>query len=401
MISEKTPKFLRIGVLIDQLRYAGVEKIAVNEVLALRRMGFEAKLVVMQRGRLDKYVFKEILENIPVVFLSDRLPFTFRFSFKFPILSFFSLFHLTFPFLSSPKVGRKEFDILISHGTYTSFTAIALWKLRGIPFISYMWDPASYIVESVYSERIRFSLLLSLMKAIGMFVDKRILNNSRLILTACKTHLSLLNTQSVAGKVQLLYPSTDPASEVNRHKENYMLVATAWKDGKEPEYLFEIAKRNKDLKIVIAGSWHPKEYQQCFMEKLNSLRLQEQITVTGALSEEKMREIYGNALFFLQFKADIGFGMPALEAAANGCTFVIPEGQGVCDLFESGVDGFYIKEKDLEAMITYIKLFEREKDLATKMGMAAWTKVKQKYSWSQHAYDLSRVCYIVTQGGLT
>lgn len=396
MISEKN-KFLRIGVLIDQLRYAGVEKVAVNEVLALRRIGFEAKLVVMQRGRSDEYVFKETLKKIPVVFLSDRLPRLFRFSFRFPLLSFFALFHITFPYLSSPKVGKKEFDVIISHGTYTSFTAIALGKLRGIPFIAYIWDPASYIIESVYSERIRFGSLLSLMKGIGMFIDNRIVNNSKLILTACKTHLLLLNKQSAGGKVRLLYPSTDPASEFNMHKENYMVVVTAWKEGKEPEYLFQIAEKNKDLKIVIAGSWHPKEYQQCFMDKLNSLGLQKQIIVTGALSEEKLRATYGNALFFLQFKADIGFGMPALEAAANGCTFVIPEEQGVCDLFENGVEGFYIKEKDLEAITNYINLFKREKDLTTNMSMAAWTKVKQKYSWTKHAYDISRVCYIVTQ----
>ena len=388
---------MRIGVLIDQLRYAGVEKVAVNEVLALRRMGFEAKLVVLQRGRLDEYVFKETLKKIPVVFLSDRLPRILRFSFRFPLLSFFSLFHITFPFLSSPKVGTKEFDVILSHGTYTSFTAIVLWKLRGIPFIAYIWDPANYIIESVYSERIRSSSLLSLMKGIGTFIDKRIINNSRLILTACKTHLLLLNQQTGAGKVQILYPSTDPASEFNIHKENYMLVVTAWKEGKEPEYLFQIAKKNKDLKIVIAGSWHPKEYKQWFMDKLDSLGLQKQIVVTGALSEEKLREVFANALFFLQFKADIGFGMPALEAAANGCTFVIPEGQGVCDLFENGIDGFYIKEKDLEAIINYINLFKQEKDLTTTMGRAAWTKVKQKYSWINHGYDISRVCYIVTQ----
>ncbi len=387
----------RIGVLIDQLRYAGVEKIAINEVLALRKIGFDAKLIVMQRGLTDKKVFKEILRCIPVVFLSDKLPRAFRFSFRFPILSFFSLFHVTFPFLSMAKVSRKDFNVIISHGTYTSFTAIALWKLRGIPFVSYVWDPASYIIESVYSERIRSSSLLILMKSVGMFIDKRIVNNSRLILTACKSHLSLLIAQGGKGKVQLLYPSTDPDRDVNRHKGNYMVVATAWKEGKEPEYLFEIAERDKKLNIVIAGSWHPEEYQRRYLEKLNSLGLQERITVTGALSEEKMREVFSKALFFLQFKADIGFGMPALEAAASGCTFVIPEGQGVCDLFENGVHGFYIKEKDLNSIIAYIELFTHQKDLATKMGVAAWTKVKQKYSWAEHAKDISRICCYLMQ----
>lgn len=378
----------RVAVLIDQLRYAGVEKIAVKEVLALRRMGIEATLVVMRRRASDEHTFKEILENIPVVFLSDRLPRIFCLSFKFPILAFFSLFHVTFPFLAISKVSRKEFDITVSHGTYTCLTAITLSKLRDIPFIAYIWDPSSYITGRVYSERVRFALLQSLMKGIGLFIDKCIVKNSRITLTACRKHLATLSVLDNPKKIRILYPSIDSASEVKAPKENYVLVATAWKEGKEPEYLLEMVRRNKDLKFVVAGSWHPQEYQKKFLDKIKSFGLQEQITVTGTLSEEKLKELYKKALVFLQFKADIGFGMPALEAAANGCTFIIPKGQGVCDLFENGVDGFYIKEKDDDAIIKYLKLLHKERELAIKMGVSAWTKVKQKHSWAKHSGNI-------------
>jgi glycosyltransferase involved in cell wall biosynthesis len=235
------------------------------------------------------------------------------------------------------------------------------------------------------------------MKGAATFIDKRIINNSRLIITACKSHLSSLNSLGGEGKVQMLYPATDPATELPKHKDDYMVVATAWKEGKEPEYLFEIAKRDKDLKIVVAGSWHPEEYEQCYIAQVKSLGFTEQIEVTGALSEEKMSEVFSNALFFLQFKADIGFGMPALEAAANGCTFVIPEGQGVCDLFVNGVHGFYMtKDKDLDTILSYVKLFKTEKGVAAAMGLAAWEAVKQKYSWAEHANNISRVCRNIT-----
>lgn len=377
--------------MIDQLRYAGVEKIAVKEVFALKRRGLEATLVVMQRGASDEHMFKGILESIPVVFLSDRLPRIFRLSFKFPLLAFFSLFHITFPFLSAFKVGRKEFDLIVSHGTYTCLTAVALSKLRNIPYIAYLWDPSSYIIGRAYSERVRSALLLSLMKGIGLFIDKRIVKNSRITLTACKTHSATLSRLDNPEKIRILYPSIDSVSEVKARKENYVLVATAWKKGKEPEYLLEIARRNKDLKFVVAGSWHPKEYQKRFLDKIKSLGLQKQITVTGTLSEEKFKDLYMKALVLLQFKADIGFGMPALEAAANGCTFIIPEGQGVCDLFENGVDGFYIKEKDDDTIIKYLRLLQKEEELAIKMGVSAWTKVKQKHSWAKHSEDILRV----------
>ena len=89
IFSKKRRLHLPIGILIDELRYAGVEKIAVNEVLALRQIGINAVLIVMRRGPLDEHVFKDILERIPVIFLSDRVLHMFSSSFKFPLFAFF------------------------------------------------------------------------------------------------------------------------------------------------------------------------------------------------------------------------------------------------------------------------------------------------------------------------
>lgn len=384
---------LNIGVLIDRLIYGGAEKVAINEVKALREIGHNAVLIIMMRNTSNyDPAFAEILGDTPVMYLSDRLPRPFRFSFKFPFFSFFSLFHVTFPILAPIKVRKKEFDVIIGHGTYTCFTAVSLSKLRGIPLIAYIWDPVRYIIGRVYSSRLRFSFLLAFMQGIGKLLDRLIVKTSRFTVTASERHYAYLKIlDNKRTKIRVFYPSVNVARTPNVQKQDYVLSVTAWKKGKEPELLFPIAKELKDLKFVIAGAWLLESYRKFFTDQVKSYGLEGQLIVTGALAEEKLVEFYRNALVFLQCRADVGFGIPALEAAANGCTFIIPEGQGVCGLFESGVDGFYFREGDSESVMRLITLLNKDKQLAAKMGLNAWTKVRQRYSWRRHVEELMKL----------
>lgn len=378
-----------IGVLIDQLRYGGVEKVAINEVRELRKMGHNAVLVVMRRQRSGRCAFREIIGEIPIIYLSDRIPRMLRLSFGFPIFAFFSLFHLSYPLLAATKIKEDEFNVIVSHGTYTCFTAFAFWKLKKIPFIAYIWDPVDYIIERVYTRKIRIRLILSLMRVAGRLIDKFIVQNSKAIITANKRHLIYLKMLGGSEKVaQIIYPSAKPFETFNINKENFILLVTAWKEGKEPEYLFDILRKIHDVRFVLAGDWLPESYSRYFINKVKTLGYEKQVSITGKLSEEDLAKLYAQALVFLQLRADIGFGMPALEAASNGCTFIIPEGQGVCNLFEDGLDGFYVKEKDTERIINYINVLKKDRKVAVRMALNAWSKAKEKYSWTRHAKAL-------------
>jgi len=137
---------MRIGILIDRLNVGGVEKIAIEEVKALKELNVDATLLVLSRKSVVKDAFKDLLSDIPIVYLDDRLPRIFKFSFKIPFFYFFSFFHLSYPFLIPFVVKKREFDFIISHNTYTSFTAITLSKFNKIPYGVYIWDPISYIL---------------------------------------------------------------------------------------------------------------------------------------------------------------------------------------------------------------------------------------------------------------
>ena len=60
----------KICVLVDQLNTGGVQKVAINEVIYLNKLGFQAELVVMVRIK-NMPLYHEYKEMIPISFLSE------------------------------------------------------------------------------------------------------------------------------------------------------------------------------------------------------------------------------------------------------------------------------------------------------------------------------------------
>lgn len=374
---------MKIGVLIDRLNVGGVEKIAIEEVRALRSIGEDASLVVLRKKAVVENSFPDLLKDTPIIYLDERLPAILRGSFRFPIVSFFSLFHITYPLLLPFVVKKNEFDYFIVHGTYTSLSAVALQRRCNIPFSAFVWDPVAYIVERVYSSKLpRFTQ--KLFKKFAVAFDTYLLRRMRSVFVGGTAHNEYITSRIPGKTIFTIYPSVHPAKKLLK-KDPYVLVITAWKEGKNPEYLFEIVKTVPDIHIKMAGKWVDPIYREKFEQELKASGLESSIEIIGGVSEEELCVLYGKASVLLQTNDDRGFGMPAIEAASQGTTFIIPEGQGVCDLFTDGHHGFYTKEKDTDQITTHLKKLLNDSSLAKDMGTTAWQQVVNNYSWAQHA----------------
>jgi glycosyltransferase involved in cell wall biosynthesis len=377
---------MKIGVLIDRLNVGGVEKIAIEEVRALIDQGQDAHLVVMREKAVVENAFPDLLEGIPIEYLDKRLNPLFKISFGFPLFHFFSSFHLSYPLLLPFVVKKNEYDYLIVHGTYTTLTAIALKKRRGISFSAFIWDPVSYIMQRVYSTTMP-KMAYKLFNTLSLRFDHYIINNMSSGLVGGPAHNNFIRSQRKDIDITTIYPSVNPSSHIPS-KQSYVLVVTAWKEGKHPEYLVDIVKAMPTIKIKMAGKWIDQNYKLRFEKLIKDEKCDSNIEVLGGVSEQELSMLYGNARLLLQTNDDRGFGMPALEAAAQGTTFIIPEGQGVCELFEDGVDGFYTKERDTATIISHLSRLLEDDSLAAQMGKSAWKKVGSNYSWNFHASAL-------------
>lgn len=379
---------MKVGVLIDRLNVGGVEKIAIEEVIALRKIGVDASLVVLREKAVVANAFPDLLRDEPITYLDKRLPRLLRLSFGFPVFSFFSLFHVTYPFFLPFVVKKKEYDYFIVHGTYTCISAVSLKKIKKIQFSAFIWDPVSYILDRAYSNSF-FAPIMWLLKKIAYVLDKFLINNMDKVLVGGPAHNKFIRKINPKKPIKIIYPSVHPVKKPLK-KEDYIVMITAWKQGKNPEYVIEIVKALPNIHIKMVGKWLDPQYRKQFEALVAKHNFEKQIELVGEVSESQLSNFLGNARLLLQTNDDRGFGMPAMEAAGRGTTFIIPKGQGVCALFTDG-EGFYTKENDTPAIVKYIKLLLEDKHLAEQMGLKAWSKVVDNYSWKQHAEELQEI----------
>jgi glycosyltransferase involved in cell wall biosynthesis len=382
-------KLGKIAIVIDRLNVGGVEKIAIEQARALRNLGQDAYLVVLRRKGIIDDAFSDLRKNLPTIYLDDRLPKFLKFSLKFPVFNFFSLFHITYPFLIPFVVKKNEFNYAIVHGTYTAFTAVTLRKIKKTPYSVFIWDPIGYILERVYSKKL--SILINIFKMAAKFLDRRIINNSDYILVGGSAHNKYIRKINPKTIIKIIPPSVHPMEKPNKTKDDYILMVTAWKRGKNAEYVFEILKKIPDLKVKLVGKWLEPAYKREFLNSIKKEEYLKNIDVVGEVTEKQLSNYYAKAAALLQINDDRGFGMPALEAAAHGTTFIIPEGQGVCALFKNNSDGFFTKEKETDVIAKHISMLMKSKTLALKMGRNAWRTARNNASWETHAKELIKI----------
>jgi glycosyltransferase involved in cell wall biosynthesis len=343
---------MNIGILLDRLAEGSYTKIAIEEVRSLRKLGHNAKLLVIIRDKNIKYRYQDIDKDVPKVYLSDRWPALFKLNFKIPFFSFFSFFHLSAPVILLFFTKVKEYDCIISHGTYTCFSNITLSKFKKIPYVAYIHDSISYILTKVYSKKtlhFTFPILIPLSK----FLDKAIIENSRYTLVQSsftKDRLSGLSDK----KIRVLALGCNPAVSIPENREDFFLAVTKWDIGKTPSFILKVLKNSKNkFKLVIAGFWTNEKILNDFKKEVLDSGLGEWVDIRGEVTEDALKKLYLSARAIIHPIVE-AFGLTILEAAGCGCPAIIPSGSGVSDIFTHGKEAFFPQEGDLDEYLRYV-----------------------------------------------
>ncbi len=386
----KAKKKIKVAVLVGQLTHlGGVGIAAVNEVRELRKMGFNAELVILFRKKEfdSKKIFKA--QDIPLVFLSDELPRLLRINFKFPFFSFFSLFHLTSIFTTPWLIKRHGYQLLLVHETYNCFAAMAAAKYNRIKLISFIWDPTAYIVPRVYGQG-ALKPLMPVLENMAKLIDKIILRNSDVTLLGSSLHERLLRSFNKKAKMVKVFPGAEPLERLPQERGKIVISLTKWDQGKNPEFLLATARRLKgNWQWLLAGNWVDKEQEKNFRQKIKKDDLEKKVILLGKISDKKKIEFLSKARLLVHPIIE-AFGMFGLEAAACGCPIIIPRSSGVSELFQEGKHGFFPKENDLNTFVKKTQLLLDEEKKAISMGREA-QKVAKRYSWRYHAQKIAKV----------
>lgn len=153
---------------------------------------------------------------------------------------------------------------------------------------------------------------------------------------------------------------------------------------------FNYIKRKEDtnLKLIIAGGfgWKYGEVIRLFEES----EFREDIIMPGYISKEEKKYFYENASCFVYPSLYEGFGLPILEAMANGTLVItannssLPEvGGEAAFYYESAFNYGELGNKTIEIL----NLSEKEKQERREEGM----KQVKKFTWEKCAKETFEV----------
>jgi glycosyltransferase involved in cell wall biosynthesis len=379
---------MRVGILTDQLTRNGVTPIVLQEAFWIERLGHTATTLVL-RNRKDQVEFEQDVDYpspTDVCYLSETIPQLLRWSPKFPVFQYLSLGHVSYPILLSPKKFGK-FDVLVSHGTYTSLTGKSLAGSSGALYLPFIHDPMSFILRKNYSKSV-LSPLLPVARRLALAVDRFILEGAGAVLNLSTYHSNFLESIQ-PQKVYPLYPGCNAASSIRDERSTFLLMGkTRWSAGTNVEFILQAFSRSRGRStLVMAGGWDPSYYES-MVRLMNELGIQDRVRIVGLGTRRDLFELYKGARAFLAVSES--FGMMPIEGACFGCPFIMPEGSGVTDLFLHGVHGLFPQDGDLETYVKYIDMLVSDERLAWKIGYQAWQRAKE-LTWENHAKNLLKI----------
>lgn len=368
---------MKLAVLLEGLPKGGVVKLAAMELREFLRKGYDATLLVLHKNE-NETTYSDILEGLPVRYLSDEIPGPFRWGRTVPLFSFFTFALITSMFWLPYKLKEREYDLLLVHATYTCFSAIAAKWFRNIPYIAYIHDSIYFIIQKAYiSPANTFKkALYTPFKYVGYLLDKLLFSQALAVAKQTSFELDYIRRQG-AKKAISIPPSTanrQPSMKITTG--DYFLVFSKWDFSKNLDFIIDILLELKDLKVVIAGLWHPPEYQLKITKRLKQKGLHDRVKITGPIAEDEIPSLFRGAVALIHPLFE-SWGSTIYEAACNSTTFIAVEKTCIQDYLKDGVDGFFLPQNDLKAYCEKISLLKENKELALKMGQIAWKNIEK------------------------
>jgi glycosyltransferase involved in cell wall biosynthesis len=191
----------------------------------------------------------------------------------------------------------------------------------------------------------------------------------------CHSNFTAKNVRkfyNVNPKVMLLGTDITKFCPKNIPKSNCILTLGDTKIRRADLLLKAAAKlstKRKDFKIWIVGS---KGKLDCELKNLTKkFNLVEQVEFFGKVSDEKLVELYSQALVVTHLVKEAPFGLIVTESMSCGTPVIAWKPGGPEEIIVHDETGFLIEENDEKNLIRYIEKFLDSPELSNKMGLKA------------------------------
>ena len=162
--------------------------------------------------------------------------------------------------------------------------------------------------------------------------------------------------------------------EKSNLKNKNLITISRLDPGKRNNEIIDIVKNlnDKEVKLTIIGDG--QEFKN-LQEQICNLNLEEQVTLTGYLSKEEIKNYFLDSSIFLMASISEGLPMVLLEAMSYGLPCIAYETEsGVNDIIDNNINGFVIKDRNKKEYINKLKELLSDTTKRIKFGDAAKNK---------------------------
>ncbi len=148
----------------------------------------------------------------------------------------------------------------------------------------------------------------------------------------------------------------------------------------------EFLKETKNVKLVLVG--REDYFYKKLKDKLKNMSLKNSIIFYQEINDKELVNLYKNALALVMPSLMEGFGLPVVEAMANGCPVLASE---IPSLKEVGKEAVvYFDPKNVEDMAKALGLMINDEGLRSEMIKKGYEQVKI-FSWEKSARETLKV----------
>ncbi len=193
------------------------------------------------------------------------------------------------------------------------------------------------------------------------------------------------------NKISVIYNGVNETFKPKkiRQKEKYILGLSSIAKHKNFERLIQaFLKIDTNVKLYIVGGINPKIFGKSTLKILDKIQESKNIVFLGRVDDDKLIELYSNALFFVYPSLYEGFGIPPLEAQACGCSVLLSDIPVFKEVYGNSVHYCNpLDENDIKIQIEYLL---NNQQFLDKLKNKSLENVK-KYTWEKSAEIFLRI----------